>query len=179
MNNTIREMIGDKLVDILAQACIYDVADDDYRATEVRQGLMQQDPVAPRIMLLVNGNNPDDLKENAVWGDDNEKDEHFRIAYYEIGGGSRWWAKYTVDVNCYLVRSQEDRNAAREIARTVFARAEQAIRRNQNTMYMKDDFGNTSIFMLWRSTEPVEQGGPPRTFIHEGKIFVKVLVESE
>lgn len=176
---SIIDLAGEAIVELLRRYCIETVPATAYAATEVRQGLLQSDPVSRRISILVNPNDPDDLSNRPMWSDGLagiDEDRTWAVTTYEIGGGERWWRRYAIDINVYLIRTQEERPTAREIGLWVFGRVQQAIQENPG-MDVTDTFCEHAFGVFVDRVVPVEQGGPPSSHIWRGKIYVKVLTE--
>lgn len=176
---SIVDLAADKLVELLQYYCVEIAPHTGYAATEVRQGLLQADPVDRRISILVNPNDPDDLGTRPTWSDGlagQDDDRSWSITTYEIGGGERWWRRFSIDINIYLIRTQEERTTAREIGLWLFGQAQAAIQENPSWDVV-DYFCERTILALVDKVVPVEQGGPPTSHIWRGKIFVKVLTE--
>lgn len=184
-NGSIIDILGGRIVEILHQACVVDVENPDYAATEVRQGSLQEDPVTRRIGLLVNPANPESREDHPVWSDKPTSHVYsgYDIAPYEIGGGERWWRRFKITVDIYLVSTQENRQDARSIGSWVFGKTQQALRthktiRDAAGLMITDEFGESAILMQVEGLNMWESGGPPSTFIWKGHLFVQVLTES-
>jgi hypothetical protein len=178
---SIIDLVGGRIVDLLTLYCktsleaIVEAKPEaaDYVATLIRQGQLQDDPVKHRISLVVNPHNPDDLSSRPWHSDrpgDNE-DGRGHEPLYEIGGGETWERQFCIDINVYLIKTQETRADARQIGLWVFGRAQQAIRENK-ALGFTDDFGETALYMLVSNVSPYESGGPPTSLIWRGKLFV-------
>ena len=177
MFQSIQDMIGDYIVQILVDYCQEAVSAvaSAYAAVLIRQGTLQQDPVKERISILVNPNDPDDISNKPEWADSIVgRDDGW--AAYEIGGGERWWRKFTIDINVYLVRTREERGLAREIGMFAFSAVHGTLQ-DHKAIDVTDFFGESAFLMLVDSSMPYESGGPPNTFIWRGKIRLKVLTE--
>ena len=181
---SIHDVVGQHIVDLLELSCMSEAVSGGtvasaYGATLIRQGLMQQNPVPARIMILVNPNDPDDISAAPQWMDEpvsTDKDDRWRITTYEIGGGQRWWRKFTIDIYVFLIRTQEDRDEAREVGLQMASRVQHAIFENPS-INLSDDFGELAIAMWVAGLNPFEGGGPPRSFIWHAKMRVRVLTE--
>ena len=184
-SKSILDLVGDHMVSLLTLYCqtvvLGSPSASGEAAHEIRQGLLQENPVPNRITILVNPNDPDDISSVPTWSDSpvGEGDSSgWKITAYEIGGGERWWRKFSIDIYVYLMRSQEDRSNARRIGENVIARANKAINENSG-IGIVDAFGETAIMMLVSKVVPYEGGGPPRSFIWHGKLLVRVLTEKD
>jgi hypothetical protein len=175
---SIHEACGQYLADLLTATCIVDASGAPFQAVLVRQGLLQQDPTQERISILVNPNDPDDTSSKPEWTDTLATSEvtGFDIPSYEVGGGSFWARRFTIDINVYLTQTQEDRQTARAIATTVFGLACKALDGIQ-ACYIEDDFGEIAFMCLYKAITPYEGGGPPNSFIWRGKIRAQFITE--
>lgn len=179
--NSITNIVGARIVDLLTAYNKTSIENQPlasaFVATDVRQGLFQDNPVKRRIALMVNPNDPDDTQAEPKRGDSLEGGYPFKIDPFEVGGGGFYWIVFTIDVIVYLASTQEHRDEARQIGMWVMGRARQAIKENQ-ALGLTDDFGDTALFMFVDKTNKWEGGGPPKSFNWNAKIFISVLVES-
>lgn len=149
-------------------------------ATVVREGLAQQNPVTDRISVFVHHGDPDDTSTEPKWLDKTVADYgegNNDFAGYMIGGAVKWWRAFVVEIKCYFIRTQEDRDAARGEALAVGARAYNILRSNPG-MGMTDSFGETAIILMAEKITDYESGGPPRSFNWRTKIYFRVLTET-
>jgi len=173
--NILQDMVGDRFVEVLTSACITLVEDEEYRATEVKQGIFQDDPVKRRTVLTVNPGNIDETATTPRWSNANAEAEKeiIRIPSYEIGGGGFQWLRYTIDVYVYLVRTKESQDKSRNIGMGMFGRICKAL--DALPLGITDELGYTAIQAYVKSNVPYEGGGPG-SYIWKGKVFVEVLV---
>lgn len=150
-------------------------------AVEIRPGLAQQNPVSDRISVFLHHGDPDDLDTDPKWSDypvgSVNEGNIGQVAGFMIGGARRYWRAFTVEIKCYFIRTQEDRETARAIALNVFSRAQQTLMQAQ-ALPLTDDFGETSIMLTVDKFTDSESGGPPKSFIWRGKIYFRVLTET-
>lgn len=149
-------------------------------ASVVRPGLAQQNPVTDRISVFIHHGDPDDVADAPKWSDRTVQefgspDDGF--AGYMIGGQVRWWRCFVAEVKCYFVRTQEDRETARQEALSIGARAYNILRKTPG-MGMTDSYGETAVILLAERVNDYESGGPPRSFNWRTKIFFRVLTET-
>lgn len=177
----IHDLIGERVVDILKQYCHDTVPDPQYAATEIRQGLFQDDPVKRRISIMVNPADPEDTQARPSWTDNYVKRDDI-MGYngsFFIGGGESRWRRFVIELRVYLVETQEDRPKAREIGMWQFGRIQHALREMRAfEPPLKDDFGEEAFFMIVEKTVVTETGGPPASHIWTGKIFLQVYTET-
>lgn len=173
--NIIQDMVGERFVEVLTKCCITDVAEADYKAIEVKQGLFQDDPVKKRIVLSINPGNIDDTSTNPRWQTSNSQanDEIISAPPYELGGGGFIILRYTIDVNVFLVKTQESQNKARNIGLFHFAAITKAL--DNMPLGITDDLGYCALLSFVKSSDPYETGGPG-SYIWKGKVFVEAFV---
>jgi hypothetical protein len=179
MMDSIHDLVGQYIVERLKEACIDIIPEDDYRAVQIRQGLLQEDPVDLRLALLVNPGDPEDKATDPKWSDVLAGEEKaLGIPSYEIGGGEWWLRRFCVDCRFYFINSNETRDEARKIAGYLFAASENALS-NKPISGVTDDFGEHAIMIYVTKKMFYESGGPPNSFIWRGKLFVQVLTERQ
>lgn len=149
-------------------------------ASVVRPGLAQQDPVADRISVFLHHGDPDDVSIDPKWSDKTvqeygKSDDGF--AAFMLGGSTRWWRCFVIEIKCYFVKTKETREEARRIAQTVFGRAHRLLTANPG-LAITDDFGETAILLIPDRITSAESGGPPSSFNWRGKIYFRVLTET-
>lgn len=144
----------------------------------IRGGLLQENPVKHRIVLLVHSGDP--AEEN--WKDaivnsrrPGTANPDLEAPAYEVGGGVMWWRVFTVEILYFGVKSKEPREEARRIANAVTGRVEQAIRRSQRIPPLKDDFDEQCVLVQITNSNIEEGGGPPASFIWRGRLHFQVL----
>jgi hypothetical protein len=180
LGRAIEDLVGERIVEVLTAYCKTSLesnpATQHLAATVVRQGAFQENPVKDRISIMVNPSDPIDLNEEPRRSDTISSLGHegLHIPAYEVGGGEHHWLRFTVDFRVYLMRSQESRSDARATGLFVIARAEQAIRKNRG-LGIKDDFGESALFMNVEKVNKYEGGGPPKSFSWEGQMWISVL----
>lgn len=174
--------IIEKVVDNLKITMIDDEQDEDLRPGLIRAGLLQENPVPYRIVVLVHHNDPDDSGNNPFWGDitAHEDDESgWKMPPAEVGGGGFYSRRFILDIKIYFVRSKENRAAAREAAAAVIENAELGIRKfGQNIgSVLSSKGGETALQAKIYRTTSAEGGGPPSSHIWSAKVMFSVLTE--
>jgi hypothetical protein len=170
------DMIIDQTVQKLKVALIDNVPESDpTRAGLVRGGLLQQNPAAAGVNVLVYENDPEN---NSEWL---HSTTHYDMANgtknppaYELGNGFMWWRRFTIEMTMFWDRGI-DRQVARSQANVVLGRIEKTIR----TMKFNaiDSFGEIALQPYVMKDRITDAGGKTQ-FIHYGKIWWQVLTGS-
>lgn len=176
--NHIVDLLCDALVERLRYDLIESIPQGDLtRASQVKKGRFQDDPVEASIFLAVSGGNievPNQLDGVVTLG------EHPNIGWvmppYEIGGSTAWWRKGIVSVGCYFIREQYEEDDAMEYAYTVLGRIENAVE-TLNLSDVVDDWGEQAYKMFLVGTSFFVSGGPPKSYIWRGKVHWMCLTE--
>ncbi len=174
--------IVDLLCDTLIERLQFDLVDsvpegDLTRATRVKKGRFQEDPVDTSIYLAVSGGNPErpDQMDGVV-----TLGEHPNIGWvmppYEIGGSVAWWRKGIVQVGCYFIREAYEENDAMAYAYTVLGRVEEAVE-TLELIDIIDDWGEIAYKMFLVGTSFFVSGGPPKQYIWRGKVHWMCLTQ--
>lgn len=181
MASAISQII-DQAVESLTETMITSEADEDLRPGLIRGGLLQENPVPYRIVVLVHHGDPDDAGNNPFWGDvtaheDDESGWHLPPA--EVGGGEFYSRRFTLDIKIYFVRSKENRKVARETATSVVENAEKGIRLLNDVLWKVTPSGSGEIPLQVKIYRTIsnEGGGPPSSHIWSAKIMFTVLTE--
>jgi len=171
----LQDAVGARFVDVLTDACIAQVADEEYKATLIKQGLFQEDPVKRRIALMVNPGNIDETSAAPRWANANAgaDKETIRVPAYEIGGGGFQYLRYTIEISVFLVKTKEPQDKSRNIGMSLFARTCKAL--DNLPIGITDELGYSAIQAYVKSSSPYESGGQG-SYIWKGKVFVEVLV---
>lgn len=177
---SIHEKVGAYVVELLESAMIFTGHHAETMPHEIRQGQLQANPVDGNgIRVLVNPGDLDDTKSSS-WIDElatKTSVPGWELPSLEIGGGSFYVRRFTVDVSVFFVKSKENRELARQIGTYVINRAESTLRENPFPPNLVDTFGETAIGLQVSKSYPIEGGGPPNSFIWRGKIFFQVITE--
>lgn len=171
----LQDAVGERFVEVLTDACITQVTDEEYRVTEIKQGIFQQDPVKTRIALTINPGNIDETNSAPRWANVNAEvdKEIVRVPAYEIGGGGFQFLRYTIDIYVYLVKTKETQDKSRNIGMSLFGRICKAL--DNLPIGISDELGYTALQAYVKSSSPYEGGGQG-AYIWKGKVFVEVLV---
>ena len=181
MASVINQII-DQTVANLTTTMITNETDTDLHPGLIRGGLLHENPVPYRIVVLVHHNDPDDSGNNPFWGDitAHEDDESgWKMPAAEVGGGEFYSRRFTLDIKIYFVRSKENRQLSREIATSVIENAEKGVRMLNSTIWMlaQGATGEIPLQVKVYRTVSAEGGGPPSSHIWSGKIMFSVLTE--
>lgn len=174
--------IIDQTVANLNTTMITQEPDSDLHPGLIRGGLLQENPVPYRIVVLVHHNDPDDSGNNPFWGDitASEDDESgWNMPPAEVGGGEFYSRRFTLDIKIYFVRSKENRQIARETATAVIENAEKGVRMLNQTMWtlVQGATGEIPLQVKLYRTTSAEGGGPPSSHIWSAKVMFTVLTE--
>lgn len=172
------DLLCDTLVDRLKYDLIDSVPEGDLtRATLVKKGRFQDDPVKTSVYLAVSGGNPElpnQLDGVVTLG------EHPNIGWvmppYEIGGSIAWWRKGIITVGCYFIHEKFEEDTAMEYAYTVLGRAESAVE-TLDVDGVIDDWGEQAYKMFLVGTSFFVSGGPPNSYIWRGKVHWMCLTQ--
>ena len=151
-------------------------SEDLARAVLVQVGNLHLDPVTNHIYLLVHPNDPDDTDwKHSIASGANSDSPYSGDVYREIGGGSVWIRRFSVDLGCYLTTQGYDGDTAREHSYTALGRLEKNITECTTIQGITDSFGETAHEHNVFDSMLDESGGPPTSFIHRGKVRFEVL----
>ena len=181
MSSIISQII-DKTVQSLTESMITNDSDVDLRPGLIRGGLLQENPVPYRIVVLVHHNDPDDSGNNPFWGDisASEDDESgWKVPAAEVGGGEFYSRRFTLDIKIYFVRSKENRQIARETATSVIENSEKGVRNLNNflSQITQTSSGEIPLQVKLYRTSSAEGGGPPSSHIWSAKVMFTILTE--
>lgn len=175
---SIINMTIDKLEEVLTRELITEVLglnDTDTIAERVMSGRLQDDPtIGTGITISIHPNNRIDegyVNEIAT------PDKGLSFPTYELGGGSKMWRKYTVELSIYDM-GETLRRVSRSIAAVVLSRAENAIRQGGIMPLGPDSFGEYAICVQVEQSY-IREGGGEGAFIWRGEIRLRTLNEVE
>lgn len=155
-----------------------DVADPS-RASLVRGGKLQANPVEAELYVLLHIGDPTDQKwrmTRPTWGDLTDADDSIsNFLAQEIGGGGASNVAMTAQVEYFALTDAVDRDAARAAGRKLMGRTKNAIRksgvdRSAGILGLKDEFGEVAIKVDLIDEFMDEDGGPDTSFIWRGYI---------
>lgn len=178
---SIIEQIVEKVVDDLKVSMIEEEEDEDIHPGLIRGGLLQENPLQYRIVVLVHHNDPDDVGTNPYWSDIPAAEDTvsgWKVPSAEIGGGEFISRRFSIDIKVYFVRSKENRAQARSAATRVIENAENAVRNAKCTSWnIVSKSGESPLQAKVFKTISNEGGGPPSSHIWSAKILFTVLTE--
>lgn len=178
---SIIDSIVNSVVDDLRVSMIDNEEDEGLHPGLIRGGLLQENPVPYRIVVLVHHNDPDDTSTNPYWADIPAHDDevsgwHMPVA--EVGGGSFISRRFSIDIKIYFVQTRENRATAREYATRVIENAEMAIQNSNCSAWdIVSKAGEIPLQAKIYKTISAEGGGPPSSHIWAAKILFTVLTE--
>jgi len=148
----------------------------------VKGGNFQQNPLNKRIYCCVYIGDPAD----DAWKDSNSahsvKDlsrSQFQQETFEIGGGSTWWRRFSVEFGFFGIKSKEGQDEARRIASITRGRVEMAIATSTRLRGLTDSLGEHVLLPVVVTSQAFEGGGPPNQYIWRGVIQFQVLTQRE
>lgn len=167
MNTSILNTLQEAAIDRLSERLITDTPDST-QAGLIREGLLQDDPTDTQINLLIHPGDKD-------WKHELYVTQHgISSPYYEIGGGSTWMRRFTVEFQLFF-DGEDDRSVARTKAHVVLSRAEHALK-TMTVPADQDDFGEAGFLIQVRDSYLEESGGEG-TFIWRGEIRIEFMTE--
>ncbi len=172
----ISDLLVEKAVEVLETALQGVDSDDPTYCEVVREGLLQENPLANRTSITVYPGDPDEIDQDS-WidqvcppGDPNYPNTPmFEIGRPEIAG-IHMWRRGTIKGDVFLIKTGEDRDEARRIANVIRGRIEKALWSGQAEFVgMFDSFGEQVIMFLPFKSYAREGGGPNQ---HIWRIYV-------
>jgi len=169
-------MSDQHISDLIVEALVLDLQ-DTFREAEgnedvgiIKAGRLQDDPTKKRIAILVHIGDPEDT---IGWPDSSEAYSVHPLRAmetppFEVGGGSIWWRRGTVELEYFGLKTKEDRDEARRIGNLTRGRIEKTISLSTRVPGLTDALGETVMLILPVSSRIIEGGGPPASFIHRG-----------
>jgi hypothetical protein len=164
----ITDLIVERIVAILIEELQdpYDTDDATY-AEVLREGLLQENPLANRISVTVHMGDPDEVDQDA-WIDEVAEDGDPvipNLPMFEIGrpevGGIHFWRRGTVKADVFLIKTKENRDEARRIANIIRGRIEKALwSRGEDFQGISDSYGEQTILLQLMKSYAREGGGP-------------------
>lgn len=148
---------------------------DETRAGLVRVGPLQASPLSAGINILMQFNDPQDVKAwpHTILNHAMARELGISMPTYELGGGEMWLRRYTLELTQFF-RPGSDRVTAEELAQIILTRAEWAIRTSK--LGGTDDFGEIPL-QTYLYTSVNTEGGGPGQFIFRGRIKFSVLTQ--
>lgn len=175
------DLITAKVVEELNKTMITNEADENIHPGLIRGGLLQENPVPYRIVVLVHHNDPEDVGTNPYWSDiaaHNDEVSGWKMPAAEVGGGYFLSRRFVIDIKIYFVQTRENRATAREYATKVIENAEAAIAGASCSSWgIQSSSGEIPLQARIFKTISSEGGGPPSSHIWSSKIMFSVLTE--
>jgi hypothetical protein len=172
----IKTLILTRFHEELTRALITEIPTDDPTiASVVKIGRFQDDPTRYPISVAISPGDPEDPNyRDGIVTLDQMHNIGFEVPAREIGGGSYWWRRGILQVQCHFVLARYPETIALEHAHNVLGRIELAL----ETTYLADltdDFGEHAIVPFVYGNTFFESGGPPADYIWRGKVLWSVL----
>jgi hypothetical protein len=157
---------------------------DVSKAIVVKAGRLQDDPTVNFIHILVHPGDPEEPE--AGWdhqvvgrGDTDKLGTDIYFPGREVGGGTTWWRRGTIQIGCYFLTQGYNRGEARATAHVVLGRLEKYVESCPGALGLTDQFGETSLALQCVKSRFTESGGPPDQFIWRGKVWFQILTAKD
>ncbi len=171
----ISDLLVEKVVEKLEAALQAVDTDDPTYCEVVREGLLQENPLANRTSITAYPGDPDEIDQDA-WIDKVAVPGDPFVEYtpvFEVGrpdiAGIHMWRRGTIKGDVFLIQTGEDRDESRRIANVIRGRIEQALRDQTGFLGLSDSFGEQVIVFLPFKSYAREGGGPGQ---HIWRIYV-------
>lgn len=177
------DLLTDTLVVYLEDKLKFGIPEsDESRSALIRGGRLQEDPTRLEAInyVLIQEGDPEHegwIHQGNSIVDNPTIDTGFT---FEMGGGSLFWRRMSIEVGGYYIIPKYDRNQARDhfhrfIGRTAYYTQHSIIDRTSQVLGLKDEFGEEIIGLYVVKERYNESGGPPKSFIWRGRINFDVL----
>lgn len=172
-------MILEALRDYLKVTMMDNVSSSDVsRATQVKIGRFQEDPLESNVYVAVS---PGDPTESGDWVDgivtlESMQDVGFYIDPREVGGGETWWRRGVAQLGVFYINERLEEEDAIIGAYNALHRLLWALR-NAPVGGLIDEYNERSVKMFVAAHQFRESGGPPDQYIWRGKVYWQVLTE--
>jgi hypothetical protein len=184
----VSEIIDALVVDLTAVCQTALAEDDPTRAGLVRAGRLQANPQTNVTSLLVHPHYPvapedwihEEVREiNRTHADYYEQYGSPIIGgNQEIGGGSYWQRRGTVELEIFFTQKAYDRSTARDYANTIRRRVEYAINTATTPVGIQDTYGEFCQRVRAKKSWVLEGGGSSK-FLWRGWVFWEALTYAE
>lgn len=175
--NMIVPMLCSRMKDHLESALIYNVAEDNpTRALLVKVGRMQENPIDINVTAAISGGDyedPDYLDGRI----DNSKFDNLQIEDLfasQIGGGTYWWRRGSINIQCFFVRQRYKEDIAMNYAYDFLGRLIAAVE-SVSLNGMKDEYGEEAFAPVYVEGNTFFESGGSSQFIWRGKLLWRVL----
>jgi hypothetical protein len=170
------KLILDRFNETLTRALITDIPTDDLtRANIVKIGRFQDDPTRYPISVAISPGDPEDPNyRDGIVTLEQMHDIGFEVPAREIGGGSYWWRRGVLRLQCHFVLARHSEIDALTYAHSVLGRIEYTMD-NTYLADLTDEFGEHAIVPFTYGNTFFESGGPPADYIWRGKVLWSVL----
>lgn len=169
-------LILDKLVTDLKATCQTPFpTTEPTRAKEVKKGLLQERKLENIVAIGVTGGNHEDPNYlDGIVTLDTMKNIGFTVPPREVFGGTYWYRRGVVKVECFWILKLFNEDVAHEKAYEVLGRIEQTIA-DLNPTGIVDQYGEGLVKVFVTSNTFFQSGGPPNNYVFRGNIFWSAL----
>ncbi len=139
----------------------------------IKKGLLQENKVQRNVQLGVQGGDHEDPNyKDAIVTDRDLQDVgiDWGSVGREIGGGSLWWRRGVVRVECFFVKEGLKEDPAHIAAYNILGRVMSLIE-TTNLNGLVDSYGERAENIYIFKNTFFQSGGQPNTFIFRGRIF--------
>lgn len=140
-------------------------------------GRFQDNPIQKNVSVSISGGDFENEKYLDAPIDHEETDQitmFSRLPVREIGGGSYWWRRGSINFQAFFIRERFDEDVAIRHAYDFYGRLMQCIEQI-NVSGMIDEYGEKSYgYVIPESTSFFESGGA-KQYIFRGKLYFRVL----
>ena len=139
-------------------------------ASVVRRGPLQEDPEDNVTSALVYENDPSDPDG---WC------HEMIYEYMELGGSSLYRRRFTVELRIFLTQEGYERADAKDAIDLIHGRAIEALRTSTRILACTDEFGEVVMYCKngLDKSRMLLRGGPPDSWIGEGKLWFTVYTQ--
>jgi len=180
---------GEHISDLIVDALVLDltdlfatVVDAPEQMGIVKGGNFQSNPLKKRLYCVVHVGDPADnlWKDSLVARPGRNLDKSmFAVEDFEIGGGTTWWRRFSVEFGFFGIKTKEKQDEAPRIANITRGRVEMAIARSTRLPSLTDTLGEKCLLVMVITSEAREGGGPPDDYIWRGNVQLQALTNRD
>lgn len=163
------------IISDIIDAMILDISDAFIGAaigsqSVVRRGPLQEDPEDNVTSALIYENDPNDI---------NGWCHEIVFEGMELGGSGIYRRRFTVELRIFLTREGYEREDAKDAIDLIHGRTIDALRNSTRILACTDEFGEVVLFCKngMDKSRMVLRGGPPDSWIGEGKLWFTVYTQ--
>ena len=202
---SLRDHLQDKMIDNVPPEYVptltytgIDGVERVLRPSLVKIGRLQDDPTdlsddvaVPSTLIAIHTNDPGDLSDgwkHAIAGPIDESTTNLGVHVhrpYEMGGWNTWWRRFKVDVEMYLIDSDQNQEEATRLANLMrvllekYCESPTPVNPHGWNCVMTDDFGEYAMLSCVAKAHIWEGGGPDDDYIWRGGVWLQVLTQRE